>query len=114
MLVFPTVRVVDSSGNAFHWTELLLAPASALPMYIIETSSDVWECRCENRSDTEGFFPCTEEGEIVPWELGSRWDGKTYVCVRCWRLINGDTLEVLGVCSDETFFKNLDCNWSSI
>jgi len=89
------------------WTDLLLAGSGLVPQYILETSEDFWECRCGNTHSSEGFAPCDELGEIVPAELGP-WDGVLNVCVRCWRIVNGNTLEVLRRTRAEVIEKNLD------
>ena len=94
-----------------HWTDLLLAHPEYVPQFIIENSEDKWECRCGNTHDSEGFEPCDEYGEEVPAELGP-WDGALYVCTRCWRVINGDTLEILRHAEATLIDKNLEYRWS--
>jgi len=91
----------------FDWTDLLLADSGLVPQYILEISEDFWECRCGNTPSSDGFAPCDEVGEIVPAELGP-WDGVLNVCIRCWRIINGNTLEVLSRTRFEVIQKNLD------
>ena len=94
-----------------HWTDLLLAHPEFVSQYILEVSEDKWECRCGNTHDLDGFEPCDEHGREVPAELGP-WDGALYVCTRCWRVINGDTLEILRHTEAAVIDKNLEYRWS--
>lgn len=58
-------------------------------------SEDAWVCVCGNKPHQDGFYPCNEKGnEIEPLE-GSDWNG-LYVCRKCGRIIQQDTLEVIG------------------
>ena len=53
-----------------------------------------WTCICGNRPIDQGFHSCDEMGVIIE-PLRGVWTG-IYVCDRCGRIINGDTLEVVG------------------
>lgn len=54
---------------------------------------EAWKCICGNTPDSGGFDPCDAQGnEMEPVE---GWDG-LYVCDDCGRIINQDTLEVVG------------------
>jgi hypothetical protein len=65
-------------------------------------NDEAWVCLCGNRPDSDGFFPCGKDGnEMVPAE---GW-GNLYVCARCGRIIDQDSLEVVGQNSN---FKRLD------
>lgn len=55
-----------------------------------------WMCACGNEPELEGFYPCNSEGEIVE-PTPELWNGLLYVCDKCGRIINQDTLEVVGV-----------------
>jgi hypothetical protein len=62
---------------------------------------DALECLCGNRPEGYGFYPCNSEGEIVeptPEELTSN----RYVCDECGRIIDYDTLRVVGCRFDTT------------
>ena len=63
-----------------------------------EGDSDAWVCICKNVPADDGFYPCNERGEEV--EPVEGWDG-LYVCASCGRIINCDTLEVVGRCALE-------------
>ena len=102
------------ASSALDWTDLLLTPASLMVQRIVETADGVWQCRCEHDHEGDGFAPCNESGEIVPPELGPRWDGHTYVCLGCWRMIDADTLEVVGWASHDAIHRNLDCSWETV
>lgn len=55
-----------------------------------------WICICGNEPANDGFFTCDKDGnEIKPIE-GGIWDGHSYVCNQCGRIIHQDTLEVAG------------------
>jgi hypothetical protein len=44
-----------------------------------------WVCVCGNTPDSDGFFPCDEQGEFIEPTLDSDWNG-LYVCDRCGQL----------------------------
>ena len=56
---------------------------------------DAWICICGNRPAGAGFYPCDKAGNEMEPVKGSSWDG-LYVCNQCGRIINMDTLEVVG------------------
>ena len=96
--------------SGLDWTDLLLAHPELTSQFILEVSDGVWECRCGNSTESEGFIACDEEGLEVPEELGP-WDGVLRACQRCWRVINGDTLEVLRFASDSVVTANDEYRW---
>jgi hypothetical protein len=54
-----------------------------------------WICMCGNRSHSDGFYPCDIDGnEVEP--TPADWKTDWYVCLRCGRLIDQNTLEVVG------------------
>ena len=65
---------------------------------------DAWVCLCGNEPHMDGFYPCDKNGDEMSPEIGSDWDG-LYVCFRCVRIINSDTLEVIG---QNPHFKRLE------
>ena len=56
-------------------------------------SRDAWICICGNEPHSDGFYPCNETGDEV--EPKSGWKG-LYVCHRCGRIIEQDSLAVIG------------------
>jgi hypothetical protein len=52
-------------------------------------------CICGNMANTDGFFPCDEHGNQMSPDIGSDWNN-LYVCGKCGRIIDHDTLEVVG------------------
>lgn len=75
-------------------------------------SDDAWICICGNRPDSDGFQPCDTNGNEMEPLMGSDWDG-LYVCGRCGRIIQQETLEVIGrntckVCGNP---KSPDCDY---
>jgi len=103
-------KQASSPNDHFHWAELLLVNPGLTAQYVLEIADGVWECRCGNTPDFEGFDPCDELGRIVQPVLGP-WDGSLHLCSRCGRIISGDTLEVLGYASIEVIEKNDDYRW---
>ena len=56
---------------------------------------DAWHCICGNTPPNGGFYACDEQGnEVEPTEAD--WKTGNYVCADCGRIINPDTLEVVG------------------
>lgn len=84
---------------------MLLLPKRYSPEYIVEESSDWWVCRCGNKPDGDGFASCNEIGERCEPTIGE-WDGKHWLCESCYRIIDGDTLQVLGRCSKSVVKAN--------
>ncbi len=59
-----------------------------------ESDPDAWTCICRNTPCGGGFYPCNSNGdEVEPVE--GKWDD-LYVCADCGRIIQQDTLEVVG------------------
>ena len=60
-----------------------------------------WECLCGNTPISDGFYPCNNDGgEVEP--TPEEWNGVTYVCARCGRIINQNTGEVIGLRVEHT------------
>ena len=55
---------------------------------------DAWICVCGNRPTCDGFYPCDQSGRQV--EPDKAWIQPLYVCDRCGRIVNSETLEVVG------------------
>jgi len=104
---------VSGGGEVLDWTDLLLAHPADVPQYIIEIAEGEWECRCGNSSSSEGFRPARADGSLTLEVLGP-WDGKTYACDRCGRVVDGDTLQILGHTSDGAWDANFEPSWNSI
>ena len=62
----------------------------------ISRDSDWLHCLCDNTPDMDGFQPCLADGAEVEPDADGPWDGKLYLCCSCGRIINQDTLEVVG------------------
>lgn len=56
---------------------------------------DAWICICKNTPIGSGFDTCDENGNYLEPMLGNGWNG-FYCCADCGRIINQDTLEVVG------------------
>jgi len=113
MAVNGNSSVGQSALPQIHWTDLLLAHPEFVSQYILEIAEDKWECRCGNTHGSEGFEPCDEFGAEVPAELGP-WDGALYVCTRCWRVINGNTLEILRHAEAAIIESNMEYCWPKL
>ena len=55
---------------------------------------DGWRCICGNVPESTGFYPCDETGKQIE-PVAPYW-GSLYVCDRCGRIIDADTLQVKG------------------
>ena len=60
---------------------------------------DAWVCFCKNTVAGSGFYPCDKNGNEMEPNIGSDW-ANLYVCADCGRIINQETLEVVGQKSD--------------
>ncbi len=56
-------------------------------------NQDAWICVCGNEPQTDGFYPCDETGNEMEPVRG--WNG-LYVCHGCGRIIQQDSLEIIG------------------
>jgi hypothetical protein len=56
---------------------------------------DAWVCICNNTPCGDGFYPCDDDGNEMSPDIWSNWVN-LYVCAKCGRIINQDTLEVIG------------------
>jgi len=69
-----------------------------------EAGTDDWVCVCGNRPDADGFFPCDPSGERVEPTPGAWpspfWPRPFYICDRCGRIIDADTLAVVSLDTD--------------
>jgi hypothetical protein len=72
--------------------------------FIKKTEPDWWICLCGNDPSYAGFYPCNEKGEVVE-PTAEEWTTNCYVCDQCGRIINQDTLEVVGVRANNTLSK---------
>jgi hypothetical protein len=54
---------------------------------------EAWTCLCGNEPSEDGFYPCDEKGDEV--EPVEGWSG-LYVCLRCGRIIDPESLRVVG------------------
>ena len=52
-------------------------------------------CICGNTPDTHGFYPCDSEGEYVE-PTPQEWTTDWYVCDLCGRIIDPQSLRVVG------------------
>jgi len=68
--------------------------AKTVEKITLEAGSQEWVCLCGNTAADHGFYPCDSKGREI--EPDDRWDGKLYVCARCNRIIDQETLEVVG------------------
>jgi len=55
-----------------------------------------WLCVCGNTPLRGGFVSCDENGDEIEPDAGGEWDGVSYVCRTCGRIIDQKTLEVTG------------------
>jgi hypothetical protein len=62
---------------------------------IEEGDADAWMCVCGNKPTRQGFYPCDDKGNATEPDIVSDWAG-LYRCDRCDRIIQQDTLAVVG------------------
>lgn len=56
-------------------------------------NDEAWICLCGNKPSGDGFYPCDEKGNEM--EPATGWKG-LYVCFRCGRIIEQDSLRIVG------------------
>ena len=75
--------------------ELRLMPMPQDELITHEDGNDeAWICLCGNVPSGDGFYPCDEKGNET--EPVSGWQ-RLYVCFRCGRIIEQDSLRVVGL-----------------
>jgi hypothetical protein len=84
----------------------------AKPEYI-NGDTNWFVCLCGNTPDSEGFFACKQNGEITSPVVGGLWNGKTYVCGQCDRIIVENNLRVIGECSERVQKLNDNYDWNN-
>jgi hypothetical protein len=57
-------------------------------------NDEAWICLCGNRAESDGFFPCDKDGNEIE-SIEGVWKN-IYVCAGCGRIINQDSLEIVG------------------
>ena len=58
-------------------------------------NEEAWICVCGNTPTADGFYPCDKDGkEVTP--TPDAWTTGCYVCARCGRIIDHNSLDVLG------------------
>jgi hypothetical protein len=58
-------------------------------------NDEAWICLCKNTPTGGGFYPRDEDGnEVKP--TARDWTSGLYICLDCGRIIDPDTLEVVG------------------
>ena len=70
-------------------------------------SCDAWTCLCGNMPHTNGFFPCDFNGKLVE-PTPTDWTSGLYACLSCGRLINPDTLAVVGQAGSNAMLPDED------
>lgn len=56
---------------------------------------DAWICICGNEPSENGFYPVNSKGQEVE-PTPEDWDTDNYKCAQCGRIINQNSLEVVG------------------
>ena len=57
---------------------------------------DAWVCACGNTPNGDGFYSVDPGGNWIEPLVDSAWDGKRYGCASCGRIVDQDTLEIVG------------------
>jgi hypothetical protein len=65
-----------------------------------EPNGDCWVCVCTNTPDGSGFYPVGPDGRWVEPTIGSAWDGVSYGCGACGRIVHQFSLLVTGTMSE--------------
>lgn len=78
-------------------------------------NGDWWICPCGNHAGIDGFHTSSSEGLAQSPYIDGGWDDIHWLCGGCFRIIDGNTLEVKGVASEANaaesinlWLKNLD------
>lgn len=79
----------------------------------IQGDSNWFVCECGNEPHIDGFFTCTDDGRVTSPVLDGEWGGALYLCVRCNRIIHGETLEVEGYATNDAKLANDAYDWAT-
>lgn len=69
------------------------APAKQEAITHEASNDEAWICLCGNEPSSDGFFPCDKAGNEM--EPTPDWPD-LYVCARCGRIIDPESLRVVG------------------
>jgi len=75
--------------------------------HITEETEGCWVCRCGNTPEHDGFHTSSSEGLAQSPYIEGPWDDIHWLCGRCFRIIDGNTLEVKGVASEANAFESV-------
>ncbi|WP_340201999.1 hypothetical protein [Ascidiimonas sp. W6] len=68
----------------------------------VSNSGDHWVCICGNNTMSDGFDTCDVNGAYIE-PLDGIWTG-LYTCLKCGRVIDQDTYEVISRTNDLSSF----------
>ena len=68
----------------------------------VSNDGDNWECSCGNDTMGSGFDTCNENGVYIE-PLDHVWTG-LYACLKCGRVIDQETYEVVSKTNDLSSF----------
>jgi hypothetical protein len=68
--------------------------------YIAETEFFEWICNCGNLPEDDGFYTVNSKNQLVE-PTYKAWDSNNYCCLRCGRIIDVDSLQVVDIASQE-------------
>lgn len=80
---------------------------------VLDGDTDWVICRCGNEAHYDGFVTCADDGRIVSPTLNGEWGGALYVCLRCGRYFDQNTLEVVGVIGEQVAYLNDKYDWDN-
>lgn len=80
---------------------------------VLDGNDDWVTCRCGNEPHIDGFYACADDGRLVEPVIGGEWGGRLYVCMRCGRYFDTNTMEVVGVTSEHVAYLNANYDWEN-
>jgi YD repeat-containing protein len=73
-----------------------LKPIQGVAISYHKSDRDQWKCICGNHPESDGFYTCDRDGNLIEATTDSWWD-ELYRCDRCGRVIDQRTHVVLGI-----------------
>ena len=86
--------------------EASLSPVE--PQNFVILDDDWLICVCGNSPDMSGFYPCLDDGTVVSPTVSGPWQGRLYVCADCGRIIEQETVTVVGQRNPEGIIEEMN------
>lgn len=98
----PAFQVIGFNRQTLEFRHLFAHEvAAALRLSIGKDKHGGWVCRCGNRAELEGFYPCDRSGQYTE-PTPEAWTREWYGCAGCGRIIDQTSEQIVGMMADHS------------